>query len=148
MLHICEVTPFHMVEYSKSYGRSCCFKSLQKASWCTKAVSNRVFLLHNISFQFSFWFYRHFNQTRFILYSRTSVARTPMARLPWQFPTHSWVPNKKVPYLQPLLYLGYSGWFSFYIENGMLYVLIRIAPAKHKVNSILWSDLSLLKPVP
>ena len=30
-----------------------------------------------------------------IIYSRTSVARTPMARLPRLFRTRSWVPNIK-----------------------------------------------------
>ena len=40
-----EVTPFSMVECSKSYCKSCSFQSLQKANGSTKSVSNRSFLL-------------------------------------------------------------------------------------------------------
>ena len=36
----------------------------------------------------------------FCIYSRTSVARTPMARLPRLFRTRSLVPRKKIPWLQ------------------------------------------------
>ena len=46
-----------------------------------------------------------------VKYGRTSMARTLMARLPWLFRTE----------------LQIKGDFLFYIENGMLCVLIRIA---------------------
>ena len=44
------------------------------------------------------------------IYSRTSMARTLMARLPRLFRTRSWVPRKKIPLLQ----IGDNlVWFSF-----------------------------------
>ena len=43
-------------ECSKSYFKSCSFKSLQEAmTRCTKSVNNWSFFLHKISFLFSFW---------------------------------------------------------------------------------------------
>ena len=56
-------------------------------------------------------------------YSINSMARTLMARLPWLFQTHSCVPWKKNSRTADL---GYKGVFLFYIENGILCVLIRI----------------------
>ena len=36
----------------------------------------------------------HFCWKLFYIYSRTSMARTPMAPLPWLIRTHFWVPTK------------------------------------------------------
>ena len=66
-LRIREVTPFRMVECSKSYCKSCSFKSLQKGSWCTRSVRNRAFLLKKVSFRFSFLSYEYFDLTLFTL---------------------------------------------------------------------------------
>ena len=60
-------------------------------------------------------------------YSRTSMARTPMARLPRLFRTHYWVPREKFHSCRHYYIWDNFGWFSFYIENGMFCVLIRIA---------------------
>ena len=73
------------------------------ASWCAIALS-RFFCLpprHEIC--------------QILFYSRTSMARTLMARLPWLFWTRSWVLWKKNPWLQSD--------FLFYTENGILCVL-------------------------
>ena len=59
-----------------------------------------------------------------IVYSRTSMARTLMARLPRLFRTRSSVPWKKS---HSCIFRIIYGDFLFYIENGILYVLIRIA---------------------
>ena len=59
-----------------------------------------------------------------IKYSRTSVTRTLMARLPRLFRAHSQVPRNKSFWLQ--IWDNLCD-FLFYIENGILYVLIRIA---------------------
>ena len=56
-------------------------------------------------------------------YSRTSVAKTPIARLPQLFRTRSGVPNKNPRHFSEII----LGGFLFYIENCMLCVLIRIA---------------------
>ena len=69
-LRIREVMSFRKVEFSKSYFKSCTCscRRLQKPSRCTKSVSNRVILLHNTRLPFSFWSYKHFDQTPFTLY--------------------------------------------------------------------------------
>ena len=52
------------------------------------------------------------------IYSRTSVARTLMARLPRQFQTHSWVPLKKSHSSRHYCIRNNLWWFSFfYIEK-------------------------------
>ena len=62
--------------------------------------------------------------TFFLPYSRTSVARTLMARLSRLFRTHSWVPWKKS---HSCRFGIIQNDFRFHIENGILCVLIRIA---------------------
>ena len=59
------------------------------------------------------------------MYRRTSVARTLMAHLPRLFRTHSLVLKNKIPQMQ--IKDKFFGDFLFYIENGILCVLIRIA---------------------
>ena len=58
------------------------------------------------------------------VYSRTSVARTLMARLPWLVRTRSWVARKKS---KSCRFGIIKGGVPFYIENGILCLLIRIA---------------------
>ena len=58
-------------------------------------------------------------------YSRTSVARTLMAHLPRLFRTCSWVSWKKNPIAADVG--SFRVIFLFYVENGILCVLIRIA---------------------
>ena len=60
-------------------------------------------------------------------YSRTSMARTLMPRLPRLFRNRSCVPWKKSHSFRFELILGD---FVFYIENGILCVLIRIASSR------------------
>ena len=65
---------------------------------------------------------------RIVIYSRTSMARTPMARLPRLFQTRSCVPRKKNPIAADIIIYGIiKGDFLCYIDNGMLCVLIKIA---------------------
>ena len=61
-------------------------------------------------------------------YSRTSVARTLMARLPRLFRTRSWV-LRKTSHSSRVGIFFYN--FLFNIEVGILYVLIRIAWREH-----------------
>ena len=58
------------------------------------------------------------------LYSRISMARTLMARLPWLFRNRAWVSRKKSHSCRFEIILVD---FPFYSENGILYVLNRIA---------------------
>ena len=55
------------------------------------------------------------------------MARTPMARLPQLLRTRSGVPNKNPIAAGIIVFVIISSGFLFYIENGMLCVLIRIA---------------------
>ena len=65
------------------------------------------------------------------MYSRTSVARTLMARLPQLLRTRSRVPNKKNPTAADIIVFGIIlGDFLSYIDNGMLCVFIRIASTR------------------
>ena len=58
-------------------------------------------------------------------YSRISVARTLMACLPRLFRTRSRVPIKKYPIAADIIVFGVNlSDFPFYIDNGILYVLI------------------------
>ena len=61
-----------------------------------------------------------------IIYSRTSMARTPMARLPWMSRTHSWV---RRDFLQ-IRYTDNLGRFFFFFCKCMLCALIRIASTR------------------
>ena len=78
------------------------------------------------SFWLVFAIFSTFQEDTFVtrIYSRTSVARTLMARLPRLFRTRSRVPKKNSFVCRFWIILCD---FLFYIENGMLYVLIRIA---------------------
>ena len=60
-------------------------------------------------------------------YSRTSMARTRMARLPRLFRNRSWVPRKKSLGCRFGIILCDFLFFYIYIENGILWVFIRIA---------------------
>ena len=62
-----------------------------------------------------------------IKYSRTSMARTPKARLQRLFWTLPWVPWKKSHSSRHYYIWDNLVWFSFSIDNGMLCVLNRIA---------------------
>ena len=65
-----------------------------------------------------------FDYAEIRIYSRTSVARTLMAGLPWLFQTCAWAPKKKSHSCGFEIILVD---FSFYFEKGILCVLIRIA---------------------
>ena len=70
------------------------------------------------------------DKTNWILniYSRTSVARTLMARLPRLLRTRSSVADQKKSHsCRHYCILNNFGWFSFCIDYSMLCVLIRIA---------------------
>ena len=62
-----------------------------------------------------------------VCYSRTLVAQTLLAHLPWLFQTHSKVLNKNDPIAADIIVFGIiSGNYLFYTDNGMLCILIRI----------------------
>ena len=73
-----------------------------------------------------------FHQTYiYCMYSRTSVARTLMARLLQLLRTRSRVPNKKNPTAADIIVFWIAlGDFLSYIDNGMLCVFIRIASTR------------------
>ena len=73
-------------------------------------------------------FIYHFSMV-YVKYSRTSVARTLMARLPPLFRTGSWAPYKKHPIAADIIVFGIFAWFSFYIDNGILCVLSHLDEA-------------------
>ena len=58
-----------------------------------------------------------------------------MACLPWMFQTHSWVPRKNPIAAEIIIFGIIKGDFLFYIDYGMLYVLIRIASRTHNIPS-------------
>ena len=64
------------------------------------------------------------------MYSRTSVARTLMARLPWLFqtPSRALTVTKENPIAVHIFVFGIIlGDLLFYIDNGMMFVLNKIA---------------------
>ena len=67
------------------------------------------------------------NLEKYCLYSRTSMARTPMARLPWLIRTHFYVPTDFFTITQENIY---EGNFLILLWNCMLCVLIRIASSR------------------
>ena len=79
------------------------------------------------------------------------MARTLMARLPWLFQTHSWVPWKKSHSCRCGIIQGV---FLIHIENGILCVLIRITSMRqfywehtiylHVTEN--WKDIPILTP--